>query len=284
MQSVKWMSFGISNALTRTVVHFFPSEGGVTGPYPASCALRIFGKGVQEKRIVIEGARLSHPDGVRVEDAFPALKSDQVGLFGLEIEVSTIQPRVDIGASSCVVELASKGHSAKFWPKKLEIIVSSTAIVTSKFSQKKLYDPKTTDAEHPEDQVDTAPATPPVARVFPILKDSFNSTSVVVVNGTTDVFRAPVTMLELARDGSERFESDLSIGSVAAANTSETTLGDETSAKANLFSELTPQSCSWGLFRARTLISRDTTTTDPRAVFVMYRDALTRRPVSVCSV
>ena len=68
MQSVKWVSFGISNALTRTIVHFFPSEGGITAPFPATCALRIFGQGLIEKKVVIEGARLSHPDGVRVEN------------------------------------------------------------------------------------------------------------------------------------------------------------------------------------------------------------------------
>ena len=76
MQSVKWIGFGVSNALSRTVVHFFPSGGGVTAPYPANCMLNLFSLTVdesigglahklEEKKIVLEGARLSQPDGVR---------------------------------------------------------------------------------------------------------------------------------------------------------------------------------------------------------------------------
>ena len=255
MQSAKWVSFGISNALTRTVVHFFPSEGGVTAPYPATCALRVFGHGVQEKRVVIEGARLSHPDGVRVEDAFPALKSDQAGIFGLEIEVATIQPRVEMSFSGCVIELASKGHSAKFWPKRAIVVPSTNAHLTPASATK---------------VEDTTPQTPIVA---PLIRDSFNTSSIVVVNGGTDAYRPQVCTLS-----PDAQPQEMPISSSLPSSAVETNLDEP------FFESAKADECGWGLVRTRTLLLRDASSIVPRAAFLMYRDSLTRRPVSVVAL
>ena len=119
MQSVKWIGFGVSNALSRTVVHFFPSGGGVTAPYPANCMLNLFSLTVdesigglahklEEKKIVLEGARLSQPDGVRLDQAFEDLSQGVKGFFGITVELSTGQPKVDLSGSSCIIEHSSK--------------------------------------------------------------------------------------------------------------------------------------------------------------------------------
>ena len=41
MQSITWKSFGIATATTRTLVHFFPSAGNVSAPYPVMCRFQI---------------------------------------------------------------------------------------------------------------------------------------------------------------------------------------------------------------------------------------------------
>ncbi len=253
VQSVKWVSLGVSNALTRTVVHFFPSEGGVTAPYPATCALRIFGQGLIEKKVVIEGARLSHPDGVRVEDAFPALKSDQIGLIGLEIEVATPQARVDISSSCCVVELASKGHSAKFWPKRLLPIPTASQL---------LLQPKKNEEEQP--------VRPSLPRVVAALRDSFSTSSIVVINGGSDAYRPGLCAVTASAEAQEMTLPTLSAGSAT-----------ETALEDGFFSDALMRECSWGLSRVKSLVLRDAVSMESKAVFLVYRDALTRRPVSV---
>ncbi len=252
MQSVKWVTFGISNALTRTVVHFFPSEGGVTAPYPASCSLRVFGAGIIEKRVVIEGARLSHPDGVRVEDAFPALKSDGTGIFGLEIEVETLQPRIDISASGCVVELASKGHSARFWPKRLLEI--PTGVIKGAKAK----------------EVAAEAEVKQKVAVAPILKDSFSTTSLVVVNGSGESFRPNLCAVASSGDSEEIPLASLSEGNAA-----------ETNLEEGFFQNAHTEECTWGTVRSKPMVLRDPSSYEGKGVFLMYRDALTRRPVSV---
>lgn len=114
MKQIKWFSCGISNAITRTVIHFFPSAGIVTAPYPALCKIGIFGIGIEHRWVTIEGARVSHPDGVRAEELFPELRQGVNGFFGITIEVSTNQPTANLSGSKCIVEFASKGQGLKF--------------------------------------------------------------------------------------------------------------------------------------------------------------------------
>ena len=116
MQSTSWLTFGVSGAVTRTAIHFFPASLGSGAPYPAQCHLSLL-VGQVRKSVQLDGARLGQPDGLWVEDAFPVLR-EQGGLFGLEITVATSQPRVEVGASSGVMALASRlpdCPSLRFW-------------------------------------------------------------------------------------------------------------------------------------------------------------------------
>lgn len=120
MQSVNWIGFGSCSSISRTLVHFFPSGGGVTAPYPCTVKLSIFGPEVQElvsqRELSLEGARLSQPDGLRLDQAFPKLAEGVSGFFGLSIDLETTQPRIDLSYSSCIIELWSKGSSVRYWP------------------------------------------------------------------------------------------------------------------------------------------------------------------------
>lgn len=121
MQSVKWIGFGTANSVSQTMVHFFPVGKGISAPYPANCTVNVFGplkgagQGVQRKRVTLDGARLSQPDGVFLNQAFEDL--EQEGFFGVSVELSTVQPRIDLSTSSCVIEFCSRAGSVKYWPK-----------------------------------------------------------------------------------------------------------------------------------------------------------------------
>ena len=118
-QSVRWLAFCASNSITRTVVHFFPSTGAVTAPYAANCNLTLFGAGLEKKTVTLEGARASHPDGVRLEHVFAELVDGASGFLGLEVELFASQPKIDISASSCIIELFSRVSSVRFLPRRL---------------------------------------------------------------------------------------------------------------------------------------------------------------------
>ena len=119
MQTVKWLGFCVAQAMSRSVLHFFPSSDNASAPYAATCTLTLLGSGGTRSSVVLEGGRLGHPDGLRLEDAFPVLKGEVSGVFGLEVEISTPQPRLDVRSSGCVVEVISQGRPVRFAPKKI---------------------------------------------------------------------------------------------------------------------------------------------------------------------
>lgn len=246
MQNVRWLSFCISNAVTRSVVHFFPSSANVAAPYAAECSLTLFGRDSTRKTVVLEGARFGQPDGVRLDDAFPALQEGTSGFFGLEFSISSNQPRTDLQTSGCILELSSRGHSCRFRP--LQLIV-------------------------PED-VQGRALTPEPHLHGPALgiKDSFNTTSLVLVNGSDAVYNPKVAVRS---NSPGEFGKGLSLEPLAAQNVIEIDLGEQFVA-----SDEAPRECSWGLLR-----SGGIWLTEPPplgvAAYLMYRDVVTRRPVSV---
>jgi len=114
-----WLTFCVSNPVTRTYVHFFPSSGPLAAPYQANCALTLLAPGKDAETVVLEGARLSQPDGVRIDQAFEDASDGAAVPLCLIVELTTPQPKVDLSASGCVVELASRGLSVKFRPSPL---------------------------------------------------------------------------------------------------------------------------------------------------------------------
>lgn len=120
MQAVYWLTFCVSNSLTRTIVHFFPASSGVAAPQSLNCTLSLFAQGIEPCSVTVEGARLSQPDGIRLEDAFPQLREGTGTLLGLQISLWTHLARLDLSGSACVIELQSQGESTRFWPAKLK--------------------------------------------------------------------------------------------------------------------------------------------------------------------
>jgi len=113
MQSVSWLAFVAHNTLSRTVVHFFPFSGSVSAPYATECRLTIFGVGISERSVTLDGARLGQPDGVRLEDAFPEVAvGGESRLLGLQIDLESTQQRLDLSASACFIEFVRPGGGA----------------------------------------------------------------------------------------------------------------------------------------------------------------------------
>ncbi|MBN8549300.1 MAG: hypothetical protein J0M12_08305 [Deltaproteobacteria bacterium] len=249
MQTVRWLSFCISNAVTRSVVHFFPASVNVAGPYAAQCKLSLFGKDIERKSVVLEGARFGQPDGFRLDDVFPQLQEGTSGFFGLEFELSTTQPRTDLSASTCVIELSSRGQSCRFWPRRY--------IQDTEPSPRSALIPR------------TAATRSPLA-----LKDPFSASSLVIVNGTAEAFSPKFLQ---RRPSAESEPSLLSLDSLAPA----TVVEFDVSELATVGQE--PVECSWGLVRAAGLWLSEPLP-EGAVAYMMYRDVVTRRPVSVAAL
>ena len=92
---------------TRSRIHFFPTAGTAGGHYPVACSLRLFGKGLKDRSVELEGGRVSQPDGFRIEDAFPDLPSDISGPVGLEVGLKVSQGRLNLLGSEVFIESSS---------------------------------------------------------------------------------------------------------------------------------------------------------------------------------
>lgn len=114
MQTIDWIGFAVSNALTKTVVHFLPGASGTNAPYPVNFGLTLYTR-EGAKTITLDGGRLGQPDGVRLEDVFPLLSDSTNGMMPLSIELSTSQPRIDLSPSHCVIEFVSAANSVRFY-------------------------------------------------------------------------------------------------------------------------------------------------------------------------
>lgn len=232
--SVKWMTFGLSDALNSTLVHFFPSAGAITAPYPAHCTLSIFGRGLSPNQVVLDGARLSQPDGVRVEDAFSEIREQNINIFGIQIEIGSSQAKLNLSHSLCIIELSANGLATKFHPVRIE-------------------DPLVEGL-----------------RNFAAIKDCFQQTSLISVNPTSEIFRPAV--YSLRADGQTQ---ELGMEGVLPGSAHEQFLPD------SLFEGLKPQQCSWGLARVRSVLIKPVAEVSQ---YIVYRDPVTRRPMSVCKV
>src|SRR5690606_18742719 len=102
MNSMRWRGFFICNSVTRPYVHFFPHSANTTAPYPVVATITIFGAGLKTASVSLEGARLSQPDGVRLDAIFEDLATGVQGLPGIEVELHSNQRRVDMSASQVV--------------------------------------------------------------------------------------------------------------------------------------------------------------------------------------
>lgn len=113
--SVRWIGFGLSHSLARTVVHFFPSSNVVTAPYPVNTKIQVFSTGAGDHSVILEGARLHQPDGVRMEAAFPTL-AQGTGTYAVLVEITGTSQRIDLTASQCIVEIVTANGKIRYRP------------------------------------------------------------------------------------------------------------------------------------------------------------------------
>lgn len=235
-QTVRWLGFGVSGSLTKTLAHFFPSSGNVTAPYPAQCKLTVFAETIGSKSVVLDGARFSQPDGVRLDVAFPSLEQEKVALCGIIVELVSSQPRIDISHSACVIEFSSKGHASKYRPLKI--------------------------------------GSDPSSMTVPAILDSYTVTSLVVVNGTEKPLTPPIGFIDWAHGRGEQRVVSISSEDVPPLGVRDVELNE------GVFANSSPLESSNGLVRIVPLVLRSSLP-DGAACYVIHRDALTRRPVSI---
>jgi hypothetical protein len=253
MQNVEWLTFGLSNAISRTIIHFFPSAQVTSAPYPVIFKLRVFGKDIVSKSIALEGGRLGQPDGVRLEDAFPHLADGTSGIIGLHVELSTSQPRIDLSTSHIVIELVSSAQSVRFSPR-----------------QMKAHDRKLTLSN--ENKL-------PCYAIAGI-NDAFFVSSLAVINYADKPFvpklisPRPSTLATVSEPPDI---TEIGFDAVAAGNAQEFSLHE------GMFTDVVPQEMTWGLIRSRVFEVSGDVPSDV-GCYLVYRDSLTKRIVSATQV
>lgn len=99
--------FFFGAAPTRSRIHFFPTAGTAGGHYPVGCTLRVFGRDIEDKSVQLDGGRVSQPDGLRIEDAFPHVLAEAAGAIGLEVSLRASQGRLNLLSSQVYIESVS---------------------------------------------------------------------------------------------------------------------------------------------------------------------------------
>lgn len=251
--SVKSVMFCISTPSIKTRVHFFPTAGGSTSHHPVTCILTLFGKGIEKKSIMLDGGRLNQPDGVRLEDAFPTLRGEASGIFGLEVSLSCPQGRVNLLTSQAAIEFVSQSSSllymsAPFTPESDEqVSVQGELNARIVAGRRKSF-------------------------VGVGVQDSFLSTSLVMVNSTDETIRPSLF------HGVGENAPSLPVGNISPQSAVEIPLEE------SLFKNAAPHECLWGLSRAEKVsIAPDSLTADS-AYYLMFRDPVSKRPISVCAL
>ena len=253
--TVRTLVFCLSSATTKSRLHFFPAAGVSTGPYPIICKLTLFGKGVERKSVMLDGGRLGQPDGLRVEDAFPALRGDIAGMFGIEVELSCPQQtRLNLLSSQCWVELVSQQFSVQY----LCAPFVPTAVDIADVSG----------YSHTSEVIASVYRRP---RVLLGLHDGDVATSLVVVNSETENLRPD--LFKVLRNQ----VVTLQVGTVTGEGAVEIALDEF------LFKESSPQELSWGLVRAEG-IHMNEIPTNGVSYYMMYRESSSRKPLTVCAL
>jgi hypothetical protein len=253
-QSFKAIVFCISTSTIKTRVHFYPSAGSSSGHHAISCLFTLFGKGIEKRSVMLDGGRLNQPDGVRLEDAFPTLRAEASGVFGLEIELSCPQSRLPLQSSLAAVELVSPQAtvmymSVPFLPTGEQGVVDEKVVADARL---------------------VSPRRQSFMGVG--LQDSFFSTSLVMVNSSDEIVRPAV----FHRTGENALP--LQVGTLAPHSAVEIPLEE------SLFKDSSPHECLWGLTRAEKVAVDANSITPETAYYLMYRDAVNKRPLSVCAL
>ena len=253
--AVKTVMFCLSTSSIKTRVHFFPTAGSATSHQPITCVLSLFGKGIEKRAVMLDGGRLNQPDGVRLEEAFPTLRNEASGIFGLEMQLSSQQGRVNLLSSQAAIELVSPQTSIMYY---------SAPFV-----------PDVDEAVAPEPQGDLSQRLAAARRRSFVgigVQDAFLTTSLIMVNSTNETVRPAIF------HGVGEEAQSLPVGTISPESAMEIPLEE------SLFKKTTPHECLWGLSRAEKISVGPDSLTPHTAFYVMYRDPVRKRPVSVCAL
>lgn len=242
-------AFCITTPAIRSRVHFFPSAGTTAGHYPVSCEVTLFGKGIERRSVRLEGGRLNQPDGIRLEDAFPALDQETSGMCGIEVVFECSQARLNLCNSRLVVEVVSPqfslAYSAVAFSPIIEPIDESAAATT--------------------DVIDDE-------MIAIAIQDGRMLPSLIVVNPTEELLRP-----DLVRSVPEG-QAALSLGTVAPQSVVEFPLDESLCKNAPHHETL------WGSSVVEKLWAGSSWGRDRAACYVLYRDPISKRPTTVCAL
>lgn len=244
MRTVKWSAFLNPDRKIGTLVHFLPGTPGAATPYPVEVGLTVFGRNLPQKTISLDGARLFHPDGVRVEDIFSFSESDPDSLIALQIEIFSKQQKSDVSASQCIIEFPSIDRPVLFSPSKAIINLDP---------QKGQEIPGIESSE---------------SRIL-AMKDSNLTPSLLMINGDKFDLRPEVHY----DDAQETKRALMPLGQISPLSVLERKLDG------TIFGEPVAREASWGNVRTRVLAAKASPAGS--AMYLVYRDVKTSKLTSV---
>lgn len=249
MQKISWLAFCPGDPGTQSLLHLFPASKGSGAPYATECLIELFGLGEKCEQVVLNGVRMCQPDGLRLSEIFPVL-NQQKGFYGLQVTLQSDHARADLSGSDCIIELLLRPHSVRYHAQKL---------CDSGFEERK------------------------VALASGIaLQDSYNSTSLVVINGSSEKVRWGVNRSRV-QEATRSAGNSTPITPVTSADSFETIAPmsiQERKLDKTYFLQSSPREASWGMVHLETITAEPLP--EECACFVMYRDSITKRPMSVC--
>lgn len=253
--SVTSVMFCVSTSSMKTRVHFFPSAGAAASHHGITCILSLFGKGIERRSVVLDGGRLNQPDGVRLEDAFPSLRGEASGIFGLEMQLSCPQGRLSLLGSQAAIEFVSPQGA---------LLYRAAPFIQG---QEEATD---------DGSVQVGSASLADRSGLPSLgigiQDSMLATSLVMINATDELVRPTVS------HGVGESAVPLQVGTVAPHSAMEIPLDE------SLFKGAVPKECLWGLSRVEKISLAPGARGADTGYYLMYRDPVSKRPLSVCAL
>ena len=252
--SVKTLVFCLSTATIKTRVHFFPSAGSSGGHFPVSCILTLFGKGIEKRSVLLDGGRLNQPDGLRLEDAFPALRGEVSGVFGLEIQLSCPQGRVSLMGSQAAVEFVSSASSmmygcAPFEPMTEEVDDQALPSISDRLVSAK-----------------------PRSSAAVAVQDSELASSLVIVNASAEPLKPELSHSAVGAP------KPLHVGTLSPESVVEVPLEEA------MFKDSPQRGTIWGSTRVEKMILPEGARSPEASYYVLFRDPETKRPVSACAI
>lgn len=289
--TVRALAFCVSTPTIKSRVHFFPTAGVTSGPYSINCLLTLFGKGVERRTVMLDGGRLGQPDGIRLEDAFAALRGDASGLFGLEVRLSCSQGRVNLLSSQASIEVVSAQSAVLYAVAPFTHAPEDEGEEPSGGSaQLELWGSNGSGGAqqggvHPPQEGSAQPGAAGVGAE----RATGASTAARTAQGVGFLDWGICSSLVILNGGNEPIKPDvarvtgvpplpLQLGTVAPHSVVEVPLDEA------LFKGSVPHECVWGLLRAESLSVALPAESAAVAYYLMYRDPQTKRPISVVSL